>query len=50
MWNEENSYFLSKKIYAAVYNPDTLEFIEVPQAKDEWNQIYKVLDKVILDK
>ena len=38
------------KIYAAVYNPDTLEFIEVPQAKDEWDQIYKLLDKVILDK
>lgn len=38
------------KIYAAVYNPDTLEFIEVPQTKDEWDQIYKVLDKVILDK
>lgn len=38
------------KIYAAVYNPDTLEFIEVPQAKDEWDQIYKLLDKVVLDK
>lgn len=38
------------KIYAAIYNPDTLEFIGVPQEKEEWDQIYKLLDKVILDK
>lgn len=38
------------KIYAAVYNPDTLEFLEVPQTKEEWDEIYKLLDKVILEK
>lgn len=38
------------KIYAATYNPLTNEFIDVPESKEEWNEIYKVLDKVLLEK
>lgn len=38
------------KIYAATYNPLTNEFIGVPESKEEWNEIYKVLDKVLLEK
>lgn len=38
------------KIYAAIYNPLTNEFIGVPESKEEWNEIYKVLDKVLLEK
>lgn len=38
------------KIYAATYNPLTNEFIDVPESKEEWNEIYKLLDKVLLEK
>jgi uncharacterized protein YrzB (UPF0473 family) len=38
------------KIYAAVYDPFTNEFLEVPESKEEWHEIYKVLDNVMLDK
>lgn len=37
------------KIYAAIYNPSTLEFIGVPDSKEEWYDIYKLLDKVMLN-
>ena len=38
------------RIYAAVYNPLTNEFLEVPESKEEWHEIYKVVDKVLLGK
>ena len=38
------------RIYAATYNPLTNEFIDVPESKEEWNEIYKVLDKILLEK
>ena len=38
------------KIYAATYNPLTNDFIGVPESKEEWNEIYKLLDKVLLEK
>ena len=37
------------KIYAAIYNPLTNEFIGVPESKDEWYDIYRLLDKVMLN-
>ena len=36
------------KIYASIYNPLTDEFVAVPESKEDWNEIYKVLDKVML--
>ena len=36
------------KIYAAVYDPLTNEFLDVPESREEWNEIYKVLDNVLL--
>lgn len=33
------------KIYAAVYNPLTLEFLGNPTSQEEWNAIYKLLDE-----
>ena len=38
------------RIYASIYNPITNEFIGTPETKEEWDQIYKLLDKVLLDK
>ena len=38
------------RIYAAIYNPDTLEFLGEPETTEEWNEIYKLLDKVLLGK
>ena len=38
------------RIFAAIYNPLTNQFLEVPESKEEWNEIYKVLDKVLLEK
>ena len=35
------------KVYAAIYDEKTFEFIEVPESKEEWNMIYKVIDKVV---
>lgn len=37
------------KIYAAIYNPFTNEFVGVPDSKDEWYDIYRLLDKVMLN-
>ena len=48
----DNSYDQNNKlrIYAAIYNPDTLEFLGEPSTPEEWNEIYRLLDKVLLDK
>ena len=38
------------RIYAAIYNPLTNQFLEVPESKEEWNEIYILLDKVLLER
>ena len=38
------------RIYAAIYNPISLDFIGEPQTKEEWDEIYRLLDKILLDK
>ena len=45
----DNSYNENNKlrVFAAVYNPYTYEFIEVPESKEEWDMIYKMMDKII---
>ena len=37
------------KIYAAIYNPLNNEFISVPESREEWYDIYRLLDKVMLN-
>lgn len=37
------------RIYSSIYNPDTLTFLGSPETKEEWEQIYKLLDKVLLN-
>ena len=37
------------RIFAAVYNPDTLEFIESPKTKEEWDEINRLLEKILID-
>jgi len=38
------------RIYAAIYNPLTNKFLEVPESKEEWNEIYRLLDKILLER
>ena len=38
------------RIYAAIYNPLSNKFLEVPESKEEWNEIYRLLDKVLLER
>ena len=38
------------RIYASIYNPISLEFLGEPETKEEWNEIYRLLDKIILNK
>ena len=35
------------KIFAAVYDIKTYDFLEVPESKEEWDMIYKVLDNIV---
>ena len=35
------------KVYAAIYNPNTYEFLGIPESQEEWNTIYEVMDKII---
>lgn len=35
------------KIYAAIYNPDTFEFIAGVDTDEEWIEINKLLEKVL---
>ncbi len=42
-YNEKNKL----KVFAAIYNPYIYEFIEVPESKEEWDMIYKMMDKII---
>ena len=41
-YDEENKL----KIYAAIYNPLSNEFIKEVEEQEEWNEIAKLLDKV----
>ena len=38
------------KIYASIYNPFDNSFIGNPTTEEEWFQINKLLDEVLLDK
>lgn len=35
------------KIYAAIYNPETLEFISDVDSQEEWLEINKLLEKIL---
>lgn len=37
------------RIYSAIYNPSNLEFLGTPETKEEWEQIYNLLDNVLLE-
>ena len=37
------------KIYASIYNPLTNEFVGIVESKEEWYDIYRLLDKVMLN-
>lgn len=38
------------RIYASIYNPTSLEFIGEPKTKEEWAEIYRLLDNILLNK
>jgi len=38
------------KIFSAIYNPDTLEFLGEPETKEEWNEIQRLLGEILLNK
>ena len=38
------------RIYASIYDPLTLKFLSNPETKEEWDEIYKLLDKILLEK
>lgn len=38
------------RIYASIYDASSNKFIGVPETQEEWNKIYELLDKVLLDK
>lgn len=38
------------RIYASIYNSDTFEFLSNPETKEEWEKIYNLLDKVLLNR
>ena len=37
------------RIYASIYDPLTLEFLGNPETSEEWNEIYRLLDKILLE-
>lgn len=45
----DNSYDEENKlrIYAAIYNPLSNEFIKEVEEQEEWDEIYRLLDKVL---
>ena len=47
----DNSYDNNNKlrIYASIYNPDNLQFIGNPETKEEWDVVYNLLDKTLLN-
>ena len=46
----DNEYDNSDKlrIFAAVYNPLTNEFVSNVETQEEWSEIYKILDTVLI--
>ena len=38
------------RIYAYIYDPVTLKFLGNPETKNEWDEIYRLLDKILLEK
>jgi len=38
------------RIYASIYDPLTLKFLGNPESKEEWDEIYRLLDKILLEK
>ncbi len=38
------------RIYASIYEPLTLKFLGNPETKEEWDEIYRLLDKILLEK
>ena len=38
------------RIYASIYDPVTLKFLGNPETKNEWDEIYRLLDKILLEK
>ena len=38
------------RIFAAVYNPTTLKMLGNPETKEEWDEIYRLLDEILLNK
>ena len=47
----DNSYDKENKlkIYAAIYNPSTLEYISGVETQEEWNEIIKLLDNALIN-
>lgn len=37
------------RIYASIYDPLTYEFLGVPESQEEWNKIYDLLGKVLVE-
>lgn len=37
------------RIYSSIYNPNTLEFLGVPETREEWEKIYNLLDNILLN-
>ena len=37
------------RIYASIYDPISLKFLGEPQTKKEWDEIYRLLDKILLN-
>lgn len=38
------------RIFSSIYNPITLEFLGTPKSPEEWNEIYRLLDKILLNR
>jgi len=38
------------RIFATVYNPTTLKMLGNPETKEEWDEIYRLLDELLLNK
>lgn len=38
------------RVYASIYDPVTLKFLGNPESKEEWDEIYRLLDKILLEK
>lgn len=41
--------FNKLRIFSSIYNPQTLEFLGNPETKEEWDVIYNLLDKTLIN-